>query len=1168
MPGKSKSAEPQSLLHYSIIETLGTGGNGTVYRAQNTKDGSMVAIKTLKNVSEVALNRFKREFFALKKMDDPGIVKVYDGFFDHHPPFFSMEWVKGKTLSDMITDLENNPMVFSVADRENFAVRMAVQVCDILTYIHSFDEVHRDLKPDNIFITQSGGNILSDFTVKMLDFGLLKQVNDAEASDEDTDGGMIVGTVHYLSPEQAKGTQLDLRSDLFSLGIIMYKIICLKLPYEASDVVGYIFKTVFEDPAPIESHTDEVSKKMAALLGDLLSKEPGKRPPSAAVLKRRLKNQLEPAEPSFQLDIEAADLDFSGGLEGFGSPLLPPPLTGREGAIKKLETMLEYLGSNPVAAVLEGEPGMGRSSMIKEWKTRVKFANPVFLQAHFPEEIIPTQDPLGMLVDSLVRSLKPEEVRDLFREVYPFLSSVSRYLGRYFDTKSVGKFDHLSPGRKLQVLAVNFIKLLQKASTRGPVVIILDDVQNAPERFFGWLTLFWEQVAHVPVLLIFSCSLDPSKGAFNQFRNRLLDGPDNIELPLKPLDSEQTVQLLQSMLPIGTELPFSKKLVKLLMERANGNPYYAIELFSALYEEEQVFINKGTLDVRNAEGLDVPLSIHQALLKKINRLPDETRLMLRAAAVLGHTFDYQWLVSSLRWSDEQLMNHLNTLIRLSILSEEEQPVHKLYFNAPALQKIIYDQIDAKEKAFLHNNTAKSIEGLLAPDDVMGLEQVAQHYAKGANHVRAVKYAYLAGNSALEAKDTDRAIYFYELSLSMMDKTSNVQARNLVSLKLAEVHLTNEKPAKALEYYNASLKSTNLSKMEKLRTLRGRMMCHEKLSQLPGAFQDAQALCDLGASCSKRIQAETRLARGYYGWLSKGMAGDYMRDVFKANLAYNKLPHWPVRTAFTQLLANEPVEANKRLTELVKKEYQPRFPVFLLLGFIRYFQGSFKKAKSMLAKARDGEDGHTLDPHWMVAHSLLTYKVQASIAPDHPVDEYLSIARRYIERFGLQRMGIKITLARLEHYLLTGQYEEAWNLTSELVRKSPDLPLEFFDRQLFLILTVRSAWEVQERPPRGWLLKFQRYKPDEDAPFLLQTHYAMAKAAEASLPLSMAGPDALKALKATQKLLIKLKLKYYYRATLLKEINLLRGLGQVDQVGKLEQLRQQIDATIDINLPTA
>ena len=1159
------------MLHFDIIETLGSGGNGTVYRAFDTHKNHMVALKTLKNVSEVTLNRFKREFLALKKMDNSGIVRVYDGFFRNDPPFFSMEWVKGKTLSHVIQDMENNPLIFNVADRETFAVRLAIKICDILAYIHGFDEIHRDLKPDNIFITLESGNILSKFHVKMLDFGLLKQVEkgksaEVEKEEEDTEGGMIVGTVHYLSPEQAKGSNLDLRSDLYSLGVIIYKIISLKLPYEAKDVVGYIFKTVFEEPAPIEQHTPECSKLMRSLLKDLLSKEPSGRPPSASTLRTRLKGMLKKSSPK-QLDIDASDLDFSGGIEGFGSPLLPPPLIGREDAIKTLEEQTHLLETqHPLTVMLTGEEGMGRSSVIKEWKSRISFLEPVFLQTHFSEEAIPTQDPIGMLMDSLIRNMKPEEVKVVFKDVYPFLSSVSRYLDRYFDTRSVGRFDHLSPTRKLQVLAVNFIKLIQNLDKKGPVIIILDDIQNSPERFFGWLTLFWEQVGNRRLMILLSSTPDPTKKAFNQFKERMLAWPESTEIVLKALDVKQTERLLQSMLPIGTELKFSSKLNKLIQERASGNPFYAIELFSRLYEDEFVFINQGKLDVKSTEDLDVPLSIHQALLKKLSRLPPESMTLLKVASVLGTSFEYRLLQPCLQWPEEFFLEQLMNVLKIGILSEEEEPAHKLQFNAPALQKILYGQISERDLQLYHNNAARVIEANLENNDVLGLEQVAFHYANGANNVRAIKFAYLAGNSALESKETEKAIYFYELSLEMMDKMENRQARNLVNLKLAEVYLANHQPEKAMNYYNESLRIDNLSKMEELRSLRGRMLCYQEMNRLEEAHADAQALCALGESCSNRIKAETLFTRGLLSWRAEGDAFSFCEDVTAASMIYPNIKNWQTTVTLAQILANDVLTANRSLQDLVKARHKPTFPIFLQLAALRYFMGDFKKAGELLSKAKVGGDEAAADPSLMVMHAALTYKIQSTVAPDHSSAEYLAIAERYIERFGLYRYRKMLTLIKLEHLLMTGQYEEAWKFTGLLVKQSEDLPVEKHMLHLFLCLTMRAAWEVHERPPRGWLIQFQKLQPGEHDSFTLFTHWTLARAAEAQLPLSMEGPKALGHLKQAGALLIKMKLKYYYRAILLKEIAILKLLGKDDQAGKMEKLQGQIDASLGIALP--
>ncbi len=1158
--------EPDNLLHYNIIEILGSGGNGTVYRAVDTRNDKVVAIKTLKTVTELTLNRFKREFLALKKMDNPGIVKVFEGFFDHAPPFFSMEWVRGKTLSNVIEDMEHNPLIFSVADRENFAVRVALQVCDILTYIHDFQEVHRDLKPDNLFITLQEGNILADFDVKMLDFGLLKQLSHQE--DEDTQSGMIVGTVHYLSPEQARGTSLDPRSDLYSLGVIIYRIISLKLPYVAKDVVGYIFKTVFEEPTPIEQQTEECSKQIQALLKDLLAKEPNKRPPSAAALQKRLKGML--AKEAITVDISAADLDFTSGIEGWGGPLLPPPLVGRDHAVQKLEQCLDTLENRmPLAAVFIGEPGMGRTSVIKEWRSRVQFRNPVFMQVHFADEAVPAQDPIGTLTDSLIRNMKPEEVKRVFKDVYPTLCSVSRYLGRYFDTKSVSKFDHLSAGRKLQLLAVNFIKLIQTLSAAGPVVIVLENLHNAPERFLGWLTLFWEQLGPKKVLVVVSAVPGRGPSGYNQFLSRLHAFPDLLQLELKALDEKQVVHLIQEMLPIATRLPFSDALKKLLHERASGNPFYTIELFSRLYEDEHIYVNKGFIDVRSVEDVDVPVSIHQALLKKISRIEAHCLQLLQAAAVVGTDISYAMLIGTLNWPEDSVLSTVNSLLAQGLLSEFETAGNKLCFNAPTLQRLVYEQIPIGHRNRLHQNAAKTIEKSMEANDVLALEQIAYHYANSANHVRAVKFAYLAGNSSLEAKDIDKAVYFYELSLDMMSQMENNQARNLVNLKLAEVHLAGNQAAQALQYYNRSLALKEISKMEELRSLRGRMLCFENLGQIAEAYSDAEKLYRLGETCSARIKAETKRAFGRLSWALKGEGKRYFMLLDEAVKIYPKLKQHHIELPLAQILANDTLGANKLLLRHLKNQSAPRLAVHCLLMFIRYFMGDFSKARDLMVALQNSGDekNEFVDPRFLIFQALLTYKIKNTMAPDHSSDEYLSIARRYIERFDLEKYQPKVLLVQMEHLLINGRYQEAWSQVTTLAEKSFDLPVNYHDRYLFLSLAMRAAWELGERPPRGWLIEFQKFQPNEHDGFILRTHWALARATEAQLPLSMSAPQALKTLKVVESLLVELKLKYYFRAILNKQIKLYRRLENEAQIEELSRLQEQMDQLLGIPLPS-
>jgi len=1160
--------EPDRLLHFKIIEVLGSGGNGTVYRARDQRDDRVVALKTLKNASEATLTRFKREFLALQKMDNPGIVSVYEGFFEHTPPFFSMEWVKGKTLSQVLRDMEQNPLVFDTADRENFAVRLAIQACGILAYIHDFDEVHRDLKPDNLFVTIESGDILADFTLKMLDFGLLKQLGDDESrvEEEDSQSGMIVGTVHYLSPEQAKGSAVDARADLYSLGVIMYKIISLALPYEAKDVVGYIFKTVFEEPIPIEQQTPDCSKRMQALLKDLLAKEPGKRPPTAQALERRLRAMLAP-ERGPELDIQAADLDPFGGIEGFGGPLLPPPLVGREPAVKALEKHFELLETqHPLAATLIGEDGMGRTAVLKEWKLRCQFEKPALFHASFTEEALPSQEPVGMLIDSLVRTLKPEEVRLLFRDVYPYLAHASRYLGRYFDVKSVGRFDHLSPSRKLQVMALNFIKLLQKLGERGPAAIVLNHVHHAPERFFGWLTLVWEQLGRTKTLLVFAMAPDSGNQAAERFLQRLRESPNALDLALGPLEPEQVRELVQAMLPIGVTLPFSERLTRCLMDQAGGNPFYTTELFSRLYEDDLIFVNQGSLDLKKLGSMDMPRSIQQALLKKANKLPEPALALLNATAVFGVSAEWAPLRLCLDWPEERMLEQVAVLLKQGLLLEEAEPIHRLSFQAPALQAALYRQIPAQRRRSLHERAARALETSMTEENALALEQIAYHFEHSGNRVRAVKYAYLAGSALLEAKETDKAVRFFQSSLALMERMENKQARNLVNLKLAEVHLANGRPKEALRCYNESLATKDRSKLEALRALRGRMLCFLQTDQLDLAYVDAQKLCALGPAGASRIHAEALRARGHLAWLSQGDAAAYASDLEEAVRLAPQRQDWRAELALTLILANRAAESRRLLKTLAKTT--PNDPaVNLTRAALAYFTGDFETARADIERVRAEQAGRPDgEPRHMVAQALLTYKIMSTVAPDHSSDEYLGIAGRYVARFELDRMRPKIALVRLEHLLINGRCQEAWALTKDLADESIDLPVEFADRCLFLCLVIRAAWEMEERPPRGWLIQFQALDLPETAPCALFAHWAMAKAAEALLPYSTAAPQALELLEKAAAALVRNKYKYYYRATLVKQMALLRKLGREKALAKLEKLRLDIDPTLGVALP--
>ena len=278
---------------YEIISKNGVGGMATVYKAKDKVLNRDVAVKVLKDeftTDEEFVKRFNSEALAAASLTHPNIVSIYDVGNEDGIYYIVMELVRGKTLKQIITEEGALPWKWSV--------NIAMQIASALETAHKNNIVHRDIKPHNIIITEDG-------VAKVTDFGIAKAVSNSTI----TAFGTTIGSVHYFSPEQAKGGYTDAKSDIYSLGVVMYEMLTGKVPFDADTSVSVALKHMQEQPVPPMEINENIPKAVNDIILKAMQKEPMARYQTATEMLRDLAKALKEPEGEF-----VEENDFNDGL--------------------------------------------------------------------------------------------------------------------------------------------------------------------------------------------------------------------------------------------------------------------------------------------------------------------------------------------------------------------------------------------------------------------------------------------------------------------------------------------------------------------------------------------------------------------------------------------------------------------------------------------------------------------------------------------------------------------------------------------------------------------------------------------------------------------------------------------------------------------------------------
>jgi serine/threonine-protein kinase len=263
---------------YRFVEKVGRGGMGTVYRAVDETLERDVAVKVLNSeiTEPEVLKRFRTEALTLARLNHPGIAVVYDLHQQDGDLFMVMEFVRGETFQQLSERRGQLPL--------DQAIALGSQALDALAYAHRLGIVHRDLKPSNLMLTDRG-------QVKVMDFGIARIVG----SEHLTGDGSMMGTPAYMSPEQVRGDEVDGRADLYSMAVVLYRLLAAKLPFEADTAIAFAQKQLYDPPTPITEARPDLPALCEAVLTRALEKLPRNRFQTAEEFKEALVTSVDPA---------------------------------------------------------------------------------------------------------------------------------------------------------------------------------------------------------------------------------------------------------------------------------------------------------------------------------------------------------------------------------------------------------------------------------------------------------------------------------------------------------------------------------------------------------------------------------------------------------------------------------------------------------------------------------------------------------------------------------------------------------------------------------------------------------------------------------------------------------------------------------------------------------
>jgi len=615
MSAEAENQLPNRIGPYRVLTSIARGGTGQVFEVEDPRTGEHLALKMLVHRG-AALARFYREYDAMIRLNHPNIIRVFHFGVHDGMPWQTMELVTGTPVQAYIMR-KGRP---GDPRRIDEVIRLGHDIATALHHVHRKGLVHRDLKSANLLV-------LPDGRIKLIDFGSVK-ILDGEALTREGD---FVGTFAYASPEQLVAAPVDGRSDLYSLGVLLYRLTTGRRPFEHDDPTTLARMHLRQAPKPPSTLAPSIPERLDRLILDLLAKRRDERPSSG----RHVAHELE--------DLAGRPLILPGTLE---IEATANRLVGREAQQQVMRAFLARKESGSLL-ILQGIEGSGRHTLLHAMATDARNAG--FLT--YRSVLSPGKDLVSVAV--LLRQIY-DVIPDLDAPPLRRARELLDTLARSIDVRSARRRDALQ-----QAAAI----LLRATATQQerPVLVVIEELHNAGPVVLEWLEEIRKGLAATNTAVQFVAGADPSvQGSHLRLDERF---DDAIKIALNPLDAHQVGLLTGALLH---RRPPPPRVASRIHEASGGLPNYVEDVVRSLVEQgllREQGDDPNRLEWSRRANLDIPVpaEARERVLDNLRPLPALHRRALYVLSLLDEDATVRDVAAGLGWLPDEVTLVLEAL---------------------------------------------------------------------------------------------------------------------------------------------------------------------------------------------------------------------------------------------------------------------------------------------------------------------------------------------------------------------------------------------------------------------------------------------------------------------------------------------------------------------------